>query len=116
VLLTTPSILNDSNAVLQVVELVDLSVEQKQKMYLRFTKELFILNQLKHARVVPVYACTATLDELTLVMKVSVSIDIYLLYALRSMKHHYILHVSGSADSIAQQLRYHVSLRCMLIE
>jgi hypothetical protein len=56
---------------LQVVELVDLSVEQKQKMYLRFTKELFILNQLKHARVVPVYACTATLDELTLVMKVS---------------------------------------------
>jgi serine/threonine protein kinase len=39
-------------------------------MYLRFTKELFILHQLQHPRIVPVYACASTLDELTLVMKV----------------------------------------------
>jgi hypothetical protein len=58
---------------LQVVKLQDLSVKQKQRMYLRFTKELFILHQLQHERIVPVYACASTLDELTLVMKVSTS-------------------------------------------
>jgi hypothetical protein len=86
-----------------VVELVDLSVEQKQKMYLRFTKELFILNQLKHARVVPVYACTATLDELTLVMKVS-SVSILTRCIAQCNMSHYFQQVSCSADSIAQQL------------
>jgi hypothetical protein len=40
-------------------------------MYLRFTKELFILHQLQHPRIVPVYACSSTLDELTLVMQVT---------------------------------------------
>jgi hypothetical protein len=56
--------------ILQVVKLQDLSVKQKQRMYLRFTKELFILHQLLHPRIVPVYACASTLDEVTLVMKV----------------------------------------------
>jgi serine/threonine protein kinase len=56
--------------ILQVVKLQDLSVKQKQRMYLRFTKELFILHQLQHERIVPVYACASTLDEVTLVMKV----------------------------------------------
>jgi hypothetical protein len=57
----------------QVVKLHDLSAKQKQRMYLRFTKELFILHQLQHARIVPVYACSSTLDELTLIMKVTTS-------------------------------------------
>jgi hypothetical protein len=56
--------------ILQVVKLQDLSVKQKQRMYLRFTKDLFILHQLQHERIVPVYACASTLDEVTLVMKV----------------------------------------------
>jgi hypothetical protein len=56
--------------VLQVVKLQDLSVKQKQRMYLRFTKELFILHQLQHERIVPAYACASTLDEVTLVIKV----------------------------------------------
>jgi hypothetical protein len=56
--------------ILQVVKLQDLSVKQKQRMYLRFTKELFILHQLQHESFVPVYACASTLDEVTLVMKV----------------------------------------------
>jgi hypothetical protein len=54
----------------KVVKLQDLSVKQKQRMYLRFTKELFILHQLQHERIVPVYACASTLDEVTLVIKV----------------------------------------------
>jgi serine/threonine protein kinase len=57
---------------LQVIKLQDLSVKEKQRMYLRFAKELFILNQLQHPRIVPVYAAVTTLDELTLVMKVNI--------------------------------------------
>jgi hypothetical protein len=42
-------------------------------MYLRFAKELFILHELQHPRIVPVYAYASTLDEVTLVMKVYAS-------------------------------------------
>eukprot|EP00953_Heterococcus_sp_UTEX-ZZ885_P001218 1164-Heterococcus_DN1.PRE.1 len=53
----------------KVVNIQELSIKQKQRMYLRFAKELFILHHLQHARIVPVYACATTLDELTIVMK-----------------------------------------------
>eukprot|EP00953_Heterococcus_sp_UTEX-ZZ885_P017845 9983-Heterococcus_DN1.PRE.8 len=53
----------------KVVNIQELSIKQKQRMYLRFAKELFILHHLQHARIVPVYACATTLDELSIVMK-----------------------------------------------
>jgi hypothetical protein len=59
-------------------------------MYLRFTKELFILHQLQHPRIVPVYACSSTLDELSLVMKVTDSQSLHCDYCA-SMRVCYIM-------------------------
>jgi hypothetical protein len=59
-------------------------------MYLRFTKELFILHQLQHPRIVPVYACSSTFDELSLVMKVPNSQSLYCDYRA-SMRVRYIM-------------------------
>jgi serine/threonine protein kinase len=58
---------------LQVVSLKGLSLQQLQKVYLKFCKELYILSKLQHPRVVTVYGCATTRDELTLVMEVSTS-------------------------------------------
>jgi Protein tyrosine and serine/threonine kinase len=55
----------------QVVNLSALSPVQLQKVYVKFTKELYILSKLQHPRVVTVYGCATTIEELTLVMEVS---------------------------------------------
>jgi Protein tyrosine and serine/threonine kinase len=59
------------NTNVQVVNLSALSPKQLQKVYVKFTKELFILSKLQHPRVVTVYGCATTVEELTLVMEVS---------------------------------------------
>jgi Protein tyrosine and serine/threonine kinase len=55
----------------QVVNLTTLSPLQLQKVLLKFAKELYILSKLQHPRVVTVYGCATTVEELTLVMEVS---------------------------------------------
>jgi Protein tyrosine and serine/threonine kinase len=56
----------------QVVNLSALSPIQLQKVYVKFTKELYILSKLQHPRIVTVYGCATTVEELTLVMEVSI--------------------------------------------
>jgi hypothetical protein len=56
---------------IQVVSLSALSPIQLQKVYVKFTKELYILSKLQHPRIVTVYGCATTVEELTLVMEVS---------------------------------------------
>jgi hypothetical protein len=55
----------------QVVNLTTLSPLQLQKVLLKFAKELYILSKLQHPRVVTVFGCATTVEELTLVMEVS---------------------------------------------
>jgi Protein tyrosine and serine/threonine kinase len=55
----------------QVVNLSALSPIQLQKVYVKFTKELYILSKLQHPRIIAVYGCATTVEELTLVMEVS---------------------------------------------
>jgi hypothetical protein len=57
----------------QVVRLVEVEPKDLQKLYLRLTKELYILTNLQHERVVQLHACAATRDEITLVMEVSLA-------------------------------------------
>jgi hypothetical protein len=59
------------NMYTQVVNLSALSPLQLQKVYVKFTRELYILSKLQHPRVVIVHGCATTLEELTLVMEVS---------------------------------------------
>jgi Protein tyrosine and serine/threonine kinase len=58
------------NSYTQVVNLSALSPIQLQKVYVKFTKELYILSKLQHPRIVTVYGCATTVEELTLVMEV----------------------------------------------
>lgn len=54
----------------QTVKMYELSTLQKQKAYMRFAKELYNLSELKHPRVIEVYACATTLNELMLLTQV----------------------------------------------
>ena len=53
----------------QVVNLEEMPSVQKEKVYMRFAKELFILSKLRHPRVVTLICCTTSLAELTLIME-----------------------------------------------
>jgi hypothetical protein len=57
----------------KVVKLTELAPRQLQKVYMRFAKELFILSKLQHARVVKLYGCVSTVEDLTLLMEVSLT-------------------------------------------
>jgi Protein tyrosine and serine/threonine kinase len=55
----------------KVVKLTELTPRQLQKVYMRFAKELYILSQLQHERVVKLHGAVSTVEELTLLMEVS---------------------------------------------
>eukprot|EP00611_Tribonema_gayanum_P005290 TRINITY_DN1452_c0_g2_i4.p2 TRINITY_DN1452_c0_g2~~TRINITY_DN1452_c0_g2_i4.p2 ORF type:complete len:384 (+),score=157.66 TRINITY_DN1452_c0_g2_i4:233-1384(+) len=53
----------------KVLRLGDLLPEQLQKVYIKFTKELYILATLRHPRVVEVVGCAASATEMTILME-----------------------------------------------
>jgi Protein kinase domain len=55
----------------KVVKLSELTPRQLQKVYMRFAKELYILSQLQHERIVKLHGCVSTVEKLTLLMEVS---------------------------------------------
>jgi Protein tyrosine and serine/threonine kinase len=55
----------------KVVKLTELTPRQLQKVYMRFAKELYILSQLQHERIVKLHGAVSTVEELTLLMEVS---------------------------------------------
>ncbi|KAG5178184.1 kinase-like domain-containing protein [Tribonema minus] len=46
-----------------------MTAEQLQRVYMRFSREVYILSTLQSPRIVPLYACASTTEDLTLVMQ-----------------------------------------------